>query len=55
MSIGELAGVINEDELCEEMRMKLRLKEVAGESSQFIIIILRELQSQQARIDLILE
>jgi hypothetical protein len=53
--MGELTAMIDNDELGEKIRMELRLKETTGESSQVLIIILRELQAQQARIDQILK
>jgi hypothetical protein len=55
LNIGELTEMIDNDELGEKIRMELRLKETTGESSQVLIIILGELQAQQARIDQILK
>lgn len=46
--------MIDDEELSEKIRMELRLKEEAGASSPALVLIVKELQTQQIRIDHIL-
>lgn len=55
MDIGELKAVIEDEELSENIRLELRLKEETGASSSALILIIKELQAQHACIDQTLE